>query len=236
MTHIRSATKHALLLATASLFASGASAAMIVGLNTGSAAWHLSNFTPTHQPYTAQIPSGTFGNVGTTAPTIAPHSAWSTALNSQASWIGATTNGRSFGTGGLYEYTLDLTSILTPGATYSFDADYIADNGLVGALYNSSSKTIVAPVDATDFTRRKDLTFSFVADTTSVFTLQIYNADNTGTYGPTVSSFTPSNTANPHGFILAGSLTETAAPAFIPEPSVIGLAGMMGLTLMRRLR
>lgn len=236
MTHVRFSTKPALLLAAAaSLLAGGASAATTFTLNTGIADWRLSAFTPTHQPYVAQVPSGTFGVIGATAPTINPNSAWNTSLNSQASWIGATTNGSAFGAGGLYEYTLDLTSVLTQGATYSLFAQYVADNGVVGVFYNNSSQSIVLPTSHTDWSNRKDVGFTFVADAASVFTLHVYNADNTGTYGPT-HGHTPENTSNPHGLILAGNLTQTAPAAFIPEPSMVGLAGVMGVVLMRRLR
>ena len=224
-----------LAVGAAGMVASDAVAAAMINLDTGTASWRLASFTPTHQPYASQVSTGTFGTIGAVAPTISPHSSWNKSLNSEASWIAPTSNGNSFGTGGLYEYSLDLTGSLTPGKTYTFTSQYVADNGLVGALYNTTSQSITLPANSTDWANRKELSFSFVADATSVFKLRIYNADNTGTYGP-ADGASPSSTANPTGFILSGNIMEITPTAFVPEPGLTGIVGVLGLLGLGRVR
>lgn len=234
MTRIRRKSKKALMLGAVTLMAGGASASTIINLDTGTADWRLSNFTPTHAGHSSGVASGTFGVFGTSAPVISRHNAWKNSLDGEAKWIGPKNNATSFGGAGLYEYTLDLSGVLTPGNTYSFDVDYIADNGLVGAFYNTESQTVLAPADARDFEREKSLTFSFVADAFSVLKVQIYNADNTGMYGPK-TGHSASDTANPTGFILSGQLMETNVPV-VPEPSMLGMLSVLGLAGIRRWR
>lgn len=222
-----------IILSAAALAVVNPAAAAVVELSTGTALWKFSNFTPNHAPYASQVASGTFGQLNATAPVVAPHSAWKTSLNSSASWIAPTTTGASFGAGGLYEYTLDLSNSLTPGASYSLSAQYIADNGLVGAFLNGDSQSITAQTTNVGWSELKNLSFDFVAATQSILKLQIYNADNTGNFGPVANSHTPATTANPTGFILSGSLQQTA-PAFIPEPSAALAMGTLATLVLRR--
>jgi hypothetical protein len=226
------ALRNTLVLSAAALAVVNPAAAAVVDLTTGTALWQLTSFTPTHAPYASQVASGTFGQFNVPAPTISPHANWNTSLNSSASWIAPTTTGASYGVGGLYEYTLDLSNSLTPGATYSLSAQYIADNGLVGAFFNGDSQTISAQTTSLGWKELKNLSFDFVAAANSVLKLQIYNADNTGQYGP-ADGMAPSSTANPTGFILSGSLEQTA-PAFIPEPSATLAMGALATLVLRR--
>lgn len=182
------------------------------------------------------------GNVGSSAPVIAPNGAWGATSaiasdDADAKWIGATTNGANEGVWGWYTFELTLNA-LTPGV-YTIEGSYSADNMVDSFQINGVEMVTGLPVASPSAIYGFNFTYDFatVANAPITITARVYNESVVSPFqgypaGPTAVDAVN----NPLGFILAGEVDRSFAPATaapLPASALGGVVMLAGLGVSR---
>lgn len=229
---------YSVLVAAAVATAAMISSAHAESISTGVADWKLLSIDNFGSP--ASIPGQ--ANVGNSAPTITPNGAWGSTPSfaaTDASWIGASTDGAQHGVWGWYTFELTLTN-LAPGQ-YTVDGFYSADNMVDSFKINGAEQLSGLPVASPSPIYGFNFTYNFsaLANSPITITARIYNESVVSPFQGYPTGPNPTNGMdNPLGFILAGSVNRTAQPEVVPTPAAafggFTLLSGLALTQLRR--